>query len=484
MAQAVRRKNSRLRLGLIVGVVVLLVVLLAAALPFILAKPELTLSGEQEMQLPYQQEYTEPGIQATLRGKDISDRIKVEGSVDPSVLGDYELTYSVEYQGKTYSEKRMVHVADLEAPVVTLNGEETVSVGSIEEFRDAGAAAMDNYDGDLSSAIQTKLVQQDDYTYEQTYSVLDSSGNEGTAVRQIVIVDVTAPVITLNGDASMTIKQGESFTDPGATAEDDRDGDLSASIQTEGYVDPQRVDTYTITYTVKDAAGNEGKTVRRVTVASTQGNSESRIYLTFDDGPSADVTPRILDILKENNIKATFFICNYSDKNKHLVQRMVDEGHTIGIHGYSHEYSEIYTSTDAFMENIYKLRDKVKEDTGYEAFIIRFPGGSSNTISRKYCSGIMTKLVQMVTDQGLLYLDWNVDSNDATGNNKPKDYLVESATSGLKQNRTNVVLMHDISTKKTTADALQEIIDYGKQNGYTFYACSPDMTVVHHGVNN
>lgn len=114
-------------------------------------------------------------------------------------------------------------------------------------------------------------------------------------------------------------------------------------------------------------------------------NAIGVIYLTFDDGPSADITPHILDILSEKNIKATFFVIHYSDNNAELVKREAESGHTVALHGYTHSYSEVYASADACLENFRKIQEQVYETTGKKANIIRFPGGSSNTISRKYC---------------------------------------------------------------------------------------------------
>lgn len=208
------------------------------------------------------------------------------------------------------------------------------------------------------------------------------------------------------------------------------------------------------------------------------------VYLTFDDGPSMDVTPEILDILKKNDVKATFFILNYGEKSIPILERMVREGHTIGIHGYSHDYAEIYASEDAFMNNIQKLHDKLLEDVGYDARIVRFPGGSSNTISEKYKKGIMKKLTKRLEKEGWKYLDWNVSTGDAEGNNVPSSQLVKSVKSELKPEQANVVLLHDTSSKQSSADALQNIIDFGIENGYTFCPVTEDTTMVHHKVNN
>lgn len=211
----------------------------------------------------------------------------------------------------------------------------------------------------------------------------------------------------------------------------------------------------------------------------------SIIYLTFDDGPSSKVTEQILDILKENDIKATFFILNYSKSSIPILQRMAEEGHTIGLHGMSHEYVDCYSTEDAYLDGIDQLRDKLYDDTGYYAFCLRFPGGSSNTISRRYNEGIMTRLTQRVNeDPELQYFDWNVDSEDATGTNVDAELLVSNVTSELVKGKSNVVLMHDADTKETTAEALQAIIDYGRANGYCFQAITRDTPTVHHPVNN
>ena len=114
-------------------------------------------------------------------------------------------------------------------------------------------------------------------------------------------------------------------------------------------------------------------------------NATGVIYLTFDDGPSQDITPNVLDILAEKNVKATFFVIHYSDSNSSLVKREAKDGHTVALHGYTHTYSDVYSSADACLENFRKIQNQVYQTIGTKQNIIRFPGGSSNTISRKYC---------------------------------------------------------------------------------------------------
>ena len=205
------------------------------------------------------------------------------------------------------------------------------------------------------------------------------------------------------------------------------------------------------------------------------------IWLTFDDGPSAKLTPKVLDILKKENVKATFFVINYSESNEPIIKRIVAEGHTIGIHGYSHEYSKIYKSKETFMSNIYTLQDKIYKSTGVKSMYIRFPGGSSNTVSRKYCKGIMTELTKEVLSKGFKYFDWNISSGDA-GGAKDAKAVYKNVKKNLSKKRGNLVLCHDIHQK--TLEALPDIIKYAKKEGYTFARIDDSTPMYAQHVNN
>lgn len=209
------------------------------------------------------------------------------------------------------------------------------------------------------------------------------------------------------------------------------------------------------------------------------------IYLTFDDGPSLKITPQILDILKENNIKATFFIVDYQagSEREALVIRAFNEGHSIGLHGTSHTYSKIYSSLEALIENFETLQEKVYNSTGYYSNIIRFPGGSSNTVSKHYCEGIMTKAVEYFSSTDFVYFDWNVDSQDA-GGTTTADGVFENVTSSIKPGRNNIVLMHDTNSKSHTLEALQSIIDWAISEGYEFKAITEETPQITHRIAN
>lgn len=209
------------------------------------------------------------------------------------------------------------------------------------------------------------------------------------------------------------------------------------------------------------------------------------IYLTFDDGPSQKITPQILDILKENNIKATFFIVDYQigSEREDLVIRAFNEGHTIGLHGTSHTYSKIYSSLEALIDNFETLQEKVYNSTGYHSNIIRFPGGSSNTVSKHYCQGVMTDAVEYFSSTDFLYFDWNVDSQDAGGATTAKE-VFENVTSAIKPGRNNIVLMHDSGSKSHTLAALQSIIDWAFSEGYEFKPITEETPQVIHKIAN
>ncbi len=209
------------------------------------------------------------------------------------------------------------------------------------------------------------------------------------------------------------------------------------------------------------------------------------IYLTFDDGPSLKITPQILDVLKENNIKATFFVVDYQvgSERESLIVRAFNEGHTIGLHGTSHTYSKIYSSLEALIENFETLQEKVYNSTGYRSNIIRFPGGSSNTVSKNYCEGIMTKAVEYFSSTDFIYFDWNVDSQDAGGTTTANG-VFENVTSSVKPGRDNIVLMHDSGSKSHTLEALQSIIDWAISEGYEFKPITEDTMQVTHRIAN
>lgn len=204
-------------------------------------------------------------------------------------------------------------------------------------------------------------------------------------------------------------------------------------------------------------------------------------YLTFDDGPSAN-TLRILDSLEKYNAKATFFVINTD--NISYVKNIKNAGHAIGLHSASHNYSKIYKSTNAYFSDLNKISDIVYSLTDERSRLIRFPGGSSNTVSKKYCKGIMTRLLAQTVKKGYYYFDWNVSSEDATANTVSYTKIVDCVLKGAKGKDTICVLMHDSAAKTTTADALPYILEGLSKQGFSFNSLSADAPGFKHGVNN
>ncbi len=484
-----RRRRRRLNINwtpiiLLIAVVAVVCVVVVLLFWRIGSRSSLELVGEQTVTIAVGDDYVDEGVIATYRDKDASENVYETNNVVTTEVGTYEVTYTLEEGRRSKSVTRHVVVEDLNGPVIRLNGNATMAADSYETFEDPGVTAVDDVDGDVSDRVSVKVDQLEDGTIQVVYSVADSAGNESSEVRRLVPYDETSPEITLNGEETITMDANQPFEDPGATAYDNLDGDITDTITEVGWVDIYRPDTYTLTYTATDSSGNQASVSRTVVVESVPSTDPGSIYLTFDDGPSWEVTPRILDILDANDIKATFFIIDYTEDELPLIERMLEEGHTVGIHSYAHEYSIVYQSVDAFMEDIDKLWTKLYNDTGYEATWMRFPGGSVNTQSSYYCVGIMTALVQLVSEEGWKYMDWNVSGGDAEAVYVDADTIIQNVEEELEPDRKNVVLLHDLETDSTTADALQTIIDYGKANGYTFKKIEEDTVPVHQPVYN
>lgn len=203
------------------------------------------------------------------------------------------------------------------------------------------------------------------------------------------------------------------------------------------------------------------------------------VYLTFDDGPSS-YTPQILDTLDKYGVKATFFVKN-GGKYNYVMKDIVNRGHSIGLHTYSHDYAKIYASDTAYFNDLNKISDLVYEQTGVRTKIMRFPGGASNTVSRKHSKGIMSRITKSVKQQGYVYFDWNCSNGDADGANTVQKQL-NFCSQYPKSASTVIVLMHD--TKKTTRDALPQIIEYYKSCGFKFGVITTSTPPIQHRVNN
>ena len=323
-------------------------------------------------------------------------------------------------------------------------------------------------------------------TEKNAGSITSKAGNEQNSVtdgaKAIARIDEDKePTITLKGDAEMNLVQGDEFTDPGYEA----DGNGIGEAVIEGTVDTEKAGTYTLTYTVTDENGKTASATRTVKVARKPVDPENIpddkvVYLTFDDGPG-EYTAQLLDVLaKYPEVKVTFFVTNQFPDYQDLIAREYNEGHSVAIHTYSHKYDVIYSSEEAYWDDFNKMQDVIVAQTGQETKLLRFPGGSSNLIS-DFNPGIMTRLTQQMDEKGYVYFDWNVLSGDA-GETEDTAEVVRRTTEAISEMSVSVVLQHDI--KEFSVNAVEDIIIWGLDNGYTFLPLTESSPTAHHGVNN
>ncbi len=455
--------------------IIAIILLLIGIIILFFWPPKFELKNGENITLKYGQKYKEPGYKVTRFGKDYTKKVKVKNKINKNKLGTYEVIYEVKIAGINFKQIRKVKISDNEKPKITLKGDKKVSICPHAEYKEEGYSATDNYDGDLTKKV--KITKKDNII---TYLVKDTAGNTTKVKRTIIKEDKTAPVITLKQGSTITLYLNETWKDPGYTAIDNCDSDITNKVETSGNVNTKKLGTYKIIYSVTDEAGNVAKIERTVKVVNRPvADGSSIIYLTFDDGPKEGTTNVILDILKEENVKATFFVTNSGPD--YLIKRAYDEGHTVGLHTASHNYQTVYSSVDNYYRDLKQVQNRVKRITGYESKIIRFPGGSSNTISKKYSKGIMSVLTKDTVNKGYRYYDWNISSGDA-GEVSTASGVYNTVIKYLKKNRSNMILMHDI--KPYTRDALRNIIKYGKNNGYTFAKITMSTPMITHGVNN
>ena len=389
--------------------------------------------------------------------------------------------------GNVAETTRNIIYKDVVLPVLTLNGDTVVKLDVGTTFVEPGYVAVDDCDGDITHKVEVKgTVNSNELgTYNLVYSVKDSYGNTADVTRSVIVGDYIAPQITLNGNKRQYICIGSKYLDMGCHALDNYDGDVTSQVSVSGDVDTSKTGYYTIKYQVKDSSGNIGTVNRDIYVYEKQieenvvnpGNKV--IYLTFDDGPGR-YTEKLLKILDKYGVKATFFVTNQQPKYKYLIGRAYSKGHTIALHTYSHNYS-IYTDEKTYYKDLKMIEDICIEQTGVKPGIVRFPGGSSNAVSKKYCTGIMTALGESISYHGYLYCDWNVSSGDANGT-LSTEQVVNNVINGIKRKNVSVVLQHDIYDY--SVNAVEEIIMWGLSNGYTFLPLTETSPMIHHNICN
>lgn len=446
----------------------------------------LKLNGSKTESIAFGESYTEPGYTVLLKGSlllpngiSLNIPVHIDGEVEEQRVGKYILHYETELGLFSASAERTVRVIDMDCPVIELVPDPD-DIQPEPVYQEAGFSAYDNYDGDLTDKVVRTVLED-----RITYFVLDSSGNPYYVERMIPEYDATPPIIFLEGGETIHVPVGTKFREPGYTAYDNKDGDITdrvvSRLEQESFV-WYLPGTYSIRYEVTDNNGNTTVEIRTIILEAQEHSVEvdpegKTIFLTFDDGPCPD-TVHLLDVLKKYNVKATFFVVDTGYPE--IMKRIVEEGHSIGVHTRTHRYNEIYASPEAYFEDLMGMQQVIYDATGVRTYLMRFPGGSSNLVSSG-SKGIMTFLTNAVQDAGFSYFDWNVDSDDA-GKAMSKNAVLNNIRKGVGDKKTSLVLQHDIHPY--SVDAVEDLIAWGMANGYTFLPLSQNSPGMHHKVLN
>ena len=440
--------------------------------------------GDEEMTLEYGTPWVEPGVYAVTVGRlfgELPERLPVEtlGSVDSRRLGTYVLRYRTRWFYSNSEIERTVRIVDTTPPVIELKSVEGYTPTWLTGYAEEGYSAYDACDGDLTGKV--KRSPEGDRI---VYTVSDASGNTATAVRELPELHYEPPTIKLLGEEHVVMEAGLTYEDAGCTAVDNLGNDLGSYIRVENDVVPYLAGEYEVRYSLVSERGDVISAVRTVSVEAKK-LPEPRtpqiktIYLSFDDGPGP-YTEQLLDLLKKYSVKATFFVTNQQPDYLDLIKREAAEGHSVGVHTELHNYDYIYASEENYFKDFFAMEEIVFRLTGTHTHIFRFPGGSSNTVSR-INPGIMTRLTRAMNDMGYQYYDWNVISGDAGGTRKTKE-IIENIEKGCKEHRVSMILQHDI--KDYSVAAVETVIKWGLDNGYVFKAIELDSPNMHHGLNN
>lgn len=398
-----------------------------------------------------------------------ADDVDIETNVNDQKPGNYKTTYKF----KNYIIETNVEVKDSLPPVLILKDYKT---DMVEEVKVKKFIKSVTDSTEVKTEI-TNMEKKDENNYIVTIQATDTSGNVATKTAKLtrekdeVPPELSVPDLevyeTQYFDEMKDVVVSDNFDDkPKVTC------NVDEVLKSTGDIE--------VTYTATDRSGNKTEFVRHINVLPSPEMSEKIMYLTFDDGPSP-VTEEVLDILDKYGVQATFFVTGNGQSYNDLIKRAYDSGHTIGLHTYTHNW-EIYDSEEAYFDDLKKVQDMVYDLIGEKSYVIRFPGGSSNTVSTSHCEGIMTKLTEEVQKRGFYYFDWNVSSGDASVATLDAESIIENSKEYSGDHL--VLLLHDTSFKTTLKDALPSIIEFYQSEGFSFKGLSDMSPMCHQNVNN
>ena len=409
------------------------------------------------------------------------DDIQIKNFVDSSTLGQYTIEYQY-YQKKFVL---VVFVDDTMKPkfdtkrICILKGDTLSPDRLVENIQD---------DSKTTVSFDKEYIFDEVKTYTVKVTVKDAYGNKETKTTYVLVEEKDIQAPTLEGMSKIIILIGEQIDlkkDVYITDNHDLNPEY---IIDDSSVNIRKTGEYEVYYITKDKSGNEQTYTRYVEVLSQYSNRDTisdgikTCYLTFDDGPSPN-TKMILDILDKYGIKATFFVAGTSPKDYHYIRESYQRGHAIGLHTYSHNYELIYSSLKNYLKDLNQIKEVVYQQTGEYARIMRFPGGSSNLVSKKYNIGIMKRLTRKVIDLGYQYFDWSSINGDGEGI-KTINELKKKSIEEIGDKEDIMFLMHDSANREETVKALPAIIEYLKKKDYEFKVIEEKSPTFHHTIQN
>lgn len=411
-------------------------------------------------------------------GGSIKDVNVDTSKINFSKPGKYPITYSYNNIKTTIT----IELKDTIKPDLETQ-ELTIDLGMKVEARDLIKASYDSN----RTEVKFKQNYQFNEVGDQNVEIIICRGNNCITKQSVVHIlpkDTTPPEIIGIRNLSV-LKDSDIDLLSSVSVKDNQDDNPILTIDSSN-LDISKVGDYQITYHAKDRSLNTIKetcivsVVENKTIGSYNQTNEKVVYLTFDDGPSEN-TQKVLEILDVYDAKATFFVTGTNEEYYYLIKKAHEAGHTIGLHTYVHEYDQIYNSSSSYFSDLKRIEDLVYSQIGSIPKYIRFPGGSSNNVSKEYCYKIMTKLTKEVINRGYQYYDWNEDSEDGSGELSVKQ-LIKNATAAKDNNI--ILLFHDANGKENSLEALGPVIEYYQDKGYVFKGIDDSSYVVHHSINN
>ena len=397
-----------------------------------------------------------------------------DGDITSKVVSeekDGHVYYTVSDQaGNTATADREIFYDDRNAPVFSFpDGEEGfLFVG--ETWTD-DVQAEDDADGDVSDrvVIEGSVDTGKVGTTTLTYTVSDEWGNVAKKERYVTVKRTPITADQAAADAVITPPSDNAAEGTTAAADAASSGTTAAA------------DAASSGAAAADASsGSSAAGAAAEAAKPRKADPKKIIYLTFDDGPGR-YTEELLGILDKHKVLATFFVTAAYKDYQDLIGAEYSAGHSVGVHTATHEYSEIYASTDAYWADFNKMQDIIQAQTGCRTDIFRFPGGASNTISANYCQGIMSELAKQSGEKGYIYVDWNITSGDA-GDTTDSNVLYENMMNGIHTYENSFILCHDI--KDFTIATMDRFITDALKEGYTFLPITSESRTCHHGINN